>query len=131
MQLPLSAATAGLELLDLSRVADAEIQGESVLGNTLRLSKYSRSRHLLGILREILELISQALPAASFADWVQAIGVDVMTMDKNIDHEQYKPSPASCPTQFEPGSLADRLLMQGREEGREVGERLGVSPPRL
>ena len=41
-------------LLDLSRLDDAEIKGESVLRNTLRLLKYSRSRHLVEILREIL-----------------------------------------------------------------------------
>jgi predicted transposase YdaD len=115
-----------LPLLDLSRPDDAEIKGESVLRNTLRLLKYSRSRHLAGMLREILELIGQSLPAASFAEWVQAIGVYVMTVNKNIDHEQYKQTLASIlPTQFEPGSLADRLLIQGREEGREEGELIG------
>ena len=29
------------------------------------------------------------------------------------------------PTQFEPGSLADRLLSQGRQEGREEGNLAG------
>ncbi len=71
-------------------------------------------------------MIGQALPAAAFAEWVQAIGVYVMTVNKNIDHEQYKQTLASIlPTQFEPGSLADRLLIQGREEGREEGELIG------
>jgi hypothetical protein len=82
--------------------------------------------HLAEKLREVLELIGQALPAAAFAEWVQAIGVYVMTVNKNIDHEQYKQTLASIlPTQFEPGSLADRLLIQGREEGREEGELIG------
>jgi hypothetical protein len=72
------------------------------------------------MLREILELISQALPAARFADWTLATGVYVMTVNKNMDHEQYKQTLASIlPTQFEPGSLADRLLIKGREERRE------------
>lgn len=62
------------------------------------------------MLQEILELIGQAVPAASFADWVQAIGVYAMTVNKNIGHEQYKQT------------LADRLLIQGREEGREEGQ---------
>ncbi len=113
-------------LLDLSRLDDEEIQGESVLRNTLRLLKYSRSRHLVEILREILELICRALPAASITEWAQAIGVYVMTVNKNIDYEQYKQTLASIlPTQFEPGSLADRLLIQGREEGRKEGREQG------
>ena len=105
-------------LLDLSRLEDAEIQGESVLRTTLLLLKYSRSRQLVEKLREILELIRRALPAAGFEEWIKAIEVYIMTVNKNIDHEQYKQTLASIlPTQFEPGSLADRLLIQGREEG--------------
>jgi predicted transposase/invertase (TIGR01784 family) len=117
-------------LLDLSRLDDGEIQGESVLRNTLLLLKYSRSRQLLEKLREILELIRRSLPAARFEEWIKAIEVYIMTVNKNIDHEQYKQTLASIlPTQFEPGSLADRLLIQGREEGelkgREEGEKIG------
>ena len=113
-------------LLDLSCKEDAEIQGEPVLRNTLLLLKYSRSRHLVEKLGEILDLICRSVPAASFVEWVQAIGVYVMTVNKNIDGEQYKQTLSSIlPTQFEPGSLADRLLIQGREEGREEGEKIG------
>jgi len=44
-----------------------------------------------------------------------------------VDGEQYEQTLSSIlPTQFEPGSLADRLLIQGREEGREEGEKIGV-----
>jgi hypothetical protein len=39
-----------------------------------------------------------------------------------MDNQYYKQTLASVfPTQFEPGSLADRLLIQGREEGRQEG----------
>lgn len=94
--------------------------------NTLLLLKYSRSRHLVEKLGEILDFICRSVPAASFVEWVQAIGVYVMTVNKSIDGEQYKQTLASIlPTQFEPGSLADRLLIQGREEGREEGEKIG------
>jgi hypothetical protein len=42
-----------------------------------------------------------------------------MSVNKDIDSQQYKQTLKSVfPTQFEPGSLADRLLIQGREEGR-------------
>jgi predicted transposase/invertase (TIGR01784 family) len=113
-------------LLDLSRLDDHEILGEPVLRNTLRLLKYSRSKQLVDKLAEILRIIGSELPERILADWIQAIGVYVMTVNKNIDHEQYKQTLASIlPTQFEPGSLADRLLIQGREEGREEGLVMG------
>ncbi len=113
-------------LLDLSQAGDDEIQGEPVLRNTLRLLKYSRSKQLVEKLGEIIGFIGSALPEAQLVDWIQAIGVYVMTVNKNIDHEQYKQTLASIlPTQFEPGSLADRLLTQGREEGFKKGELVG------
>ena len=119
-------------LLDLSQLADEEIQGEPVLRNTLRLLKYSRSKQLVDKLSEILQLISGSLPQGSLEDWIQAIGVYVMTVNKNIDQEQYKQTLASIlPTQFEPGSLADRLLIQGRQEGRQEGERLGLEKGKI
>ncbi len=123
-------------LLDLSQLADEEIQGDPVLRNTLRLLKYSRSKHLVSKLSEILQLISRSLPHGILDTWIQAIGVYVMTVNKNIDQEQYKQTLASIlPTQFEPGSLADRLLIQGREEGErmglEKGERMGLEKGEL
>ena len=123
-------------LLDLSQLADEEILGDPVLRNTLRLLKYSRSKHLVSKLSEILQLISRSLPHGILDSWIQAIGVYVMTVNKNIDQEQYKQTLASIlPTQFEPGSLADRLLIQGREEGErmglEKGERMGLEKGEL
>jgi predicted transposase YdaD len=50
-----------------------------------------------------------------------------MSDNKDIDSQQYKQTLKSVfPTQFEPGSLADRLLIQGREEGREEGREQGL-----
>lgn len=47
-----------------------------------------------------------------------------MSVSRDIDAQQYKQTLKSVfPTQFEPGSLADRLLIQGREEGREEGRK--------
>lgn len=113
-------------LLDLSCLDDCEIEGEPILRNTLRLLKYSRSKQLLEKLGEIVRLISSALPERRLEEWIQAIGVYIMTVNKNIDLEQYKQTLASIlPTQFEPGSLADCLLEQGREQGREEGREEG------
>jgi predicted transposase YdaD len=45
-----------------------------------------------------------------------------MSVNKDMNEAEYKQTLKSVfPTQFEPGSLADRLLSQGREEGREEG----------
>ncbi|MEZ6133939.1 MAG: Rpn family recombination-promoting nuclease/putative transposase [Pirellulaceae bacterium] len=115
-----------LPLLDLSQLSDEEISGEPILRSTLRLLKYSRSKQLVGKLTEILQLIAQSLPQGSLPQWIQAIGVYVMTVNKDIGAEEYKQTLKSIlPTQFEPGSLADRLLIQGREEGREEGLKRG------
>ncbi len=113
-------------LLDLSQLSDDEIAGEPLLRSTLRLLKYSRSSQLVSKLGEILKFVAQSLPAGRLPQWIQAIGVYVMSVNKNIDSQQYKQTLKSVfPTQFEPGSLADRLLIQGREEGREVGREEG------
>lgn len=109
-------------LLDLSRLEDDQIAGEPLLRNTLRLLKYSRSNQLVDKLGEILRLIGNSLPEGLLEDWIQAIGIYVMTVNKSIDQQQYQQTLAGIiPTQFEPGSLADRLLAQGREEGRQEG----------
>ena len=110
------------QLMDLNALKDHEIGGNPILKSTLRLLKYSRSRHLIEILGEILRLIVQLLPGHQGEEWVKVIGVYVMSVNKNISESEYKQTLKSVfPTQFEPGSLADRLLTQGREEGREVG----------
>ncbi len=109
-------------LLDLNQLADEEITGEPILQSTLRLLKYSRSQQLVGMLGGLLRLLARSLPESHLPEWIQAIGVYVMTVNKDIDAQQYKQTLKSVlPTQFEPGSLADRLLIQGREEGLERG----------
>ncbi len=115
-----------LPLLDLSQLSDEEIAGEPVLRSTLGLLKYSRSKQLAEKLGELLRLIAQSLPQDRLPEWIQAIRVYIMSVNKNIDSQQYKQTLESVfPTQFEPGSLADRLLIQGREEGLERGKLAG------
>lgn len=51
-----------------------------------------------------------------------------MAVNKNIDDQQYLQTLESVfPTKFEPGSLADRLLIRGRQEGQEDGRQLAIS----
>ena len=116
-----------MNLLDLSETADDAIPGEQILRSTLQLLKYSRSRDLADKLRDILGWIGEAIPNDILPAWIQAIGVYVITVNKKMDSQQYKQTLESIlPTQFEVGSLADRLLKQGREEGREEGIREGM-----
>jgi predicted transposase YdaD len=113
-------------LLDLGELDDSEITGEPILQSTLRLLKYSRSQQLVGMLGELLLRIAQAIPDSQLPEWIKAIGVYVMSVNKNIDSQEYRQTLKSIlPVQFEPGSLADRLLIQGREEGRQEGRQEG------
>jgi hypothetical protein len=114
-------------LLNLGELPDSGIAGGPILQSTLRLLKYSRSQQLVGMLGELLLRLAQALPESQLPEWIKAIGVYVMSVNKNIDAQEYKQTLKSIlPVQFEPGSLADRLLIQGREEGRQEGEQFGV-----
>ncbi len=114
------------QLMDLSQLNDDEIEGEPVLRGSLQLLKYSRSKRLVEILGEILKLFA-SIPEEHQHSWIEAIGIYLMTANKNIDSKQYKQTLKSVfPTQFEPGSLADRLLEQGREQGREEGREEGA-----
>lgn len=55
-----------------------------------------------------------------------------MSVNKNMNEAEYKETLKSVfPTQFEPGSLADRLLTQGREEGMEKGREEGREQGKL
>jgi predicted transposase/invertase (TIGR01784 family) len=114
-------------LLDLSQLTDEEIRGEPILRSTLGLLKYSRSVQLREKLQAILESFALAalrehLGPVQLEQWLKAIGNYIMAVNKGMDNQYYKQTLASVfPTQFEPGSLADRLLIQGREEGRQEG----------
>ncbi len=113
-------------LLDLSQLANEEIVGSPVLQCTLRLLKYSRNEQLIGLLGELLRSIASSIPEDYLPEWLQAIGVYVMSVNKSIDSQEYKQTLKSIlPVQYEPGSLADRLLNQGREEGRKEGRQEG------
>jgi predicted transposase/invertase (TIGR01784 family) len=118
-------------LLDLSQLADEEIGGEPILRSTLGLLKYSRSVQLRDRLRAILEgfalaLVQQQIGQEQLQSWLKAIGSYIMAVNKSMDSQQYKQTLQSVfPTQFEPGSLADRLLIQGREEGLAKGKVAG------
>ncbi len=119
-------------LLDLSQLKDADIGGSTILQSTLRLLKYSRSEQLVNMLEDLLRSIANSIPAILLPEWLQAVGVYVMTVNKSIDVQDFKQTLQSIlPVQIEPGSLADRLLTQGREEGREEGRQEGRQEGKL
>jgi hypothetical protein len=55
-------------------------------------------------------------------NWILAIGVYVMSVNKSITQEEFSESvQAVWPVQIEPGSLADKLLEKGRgKESKSV-----------
>ncbi len=64
-------------------------------------------------------------------DWINVIEAYVVAVNKNLDSQQYKQTLSSIlPTLYEPGSLADRLLIQGRQEGLEKGREEGLEKGR-
>ncbi|MEM9825276.1 MAG: Rpn family recombination-promoting nuclease/putative transposase [Planctomycetota bacterium] len=115
------------KLLDLSVVDDAEISGDPILRTTLQLLKYTRSVDLGQRLRDILCLIVAALDVDALLEWIQAIEAYIVSVNKSIDSVEYKKALASVlPTEFEAGSLADRLLQEGEQLGLQKGEQLGL-----
>ncbi len=118
--------------MDLYQLTDEDIPGEPVLRSTLELLKYSRSRQLPDRLRDILLRILQFLPESLWPDWIHVIEAYVVSVNKNLNSQQYKQTLSSIlPTLYEPGSLADRLLTQGREEGRQEGRQEGREEGKL
>lgn len=116
----------GLPLLDLSQLTDEQISGEPLLQGVLQLLKYSRSEQLPWKLREILGILSTQLKSGGADSWIQAIAVYVMSVNKQISSAEFgKVVRSVWPTQIEPGSLADRLLKQGREKGHRLGKLAG------
>ncbi len=60
------------------------------------------------MLGETLQLIAQSLPESRLLQWLQAVGVYIMSVNKELDSPQYKQTLKSVfPTQFEPGSLCN------------------------
>ncbi len=121
----------GFRLVDLCELSDEEVSGEPFLQATLRLLKYSRSQELPKRLRPILELLVSVPQFSSIEVWIQAIGVYIMAVNKTIGASELSAIVQQVfPTQFELGSLADRLLTQGRQEGAQVGRQEGIQTGR-
>ena len=113
-------------IFDLTRTSDESISGDPFLQSMLQLLKYGKKNELVERLRVILEMLKGVQP--NFVeDWILAIGVYVMSVNKSITQEEFADTVRSVwPVQIESGSLADKLLKKGREEGIEIGEACGI-----
>jgi predicted transposase/invertase (TIGR01784 family) len=114
-------------VFDLNRTQDESISGDPFLQSMLLLLKYGRKSELVERLRGILELLRSEPETSLVENWILAIGVYVMSVNKSITQEEFAERvQAVWPVQIEPGSLADRLLEKGRGEGREEGLEEGI-----
>jgi len=114
-------------MFDLTRTTDDSISGDPFLQSMLHLLKYGRKSELVVRLRAILEKLKGSLQPGLVEDWILAIGVYVMSVNKSISEEEFAETVRSVwPVQIESGSLADKLLKEGRDEGIEIGEARGI-----
>jgi len=112
-------------VFDLTRSNDESISDDPFLQSMFQLLKYGRTDELVERLRAILEILKGVHPSL-VEDWILAIGVYVMSVNKSITQEEFAETVRSVwPVQIESGSLADKLLEKGREEGIEIGEARG------
>ena len=114
-------------VFDLTGTTDESISGDPFLQSMLHLLKYGRKNDLAERLRAILEMLKGSLQPGLVENWILAIGVYVMSVNKSITQEEFAETVRSVwPVQIESGSLADKLLKKGREEGREEGRDEGI-----
>jgi len=112
-------------IFDVTGTSEDSISGDPFLQSMLQLLKYGRTKELVERLRAILEMLKGVQPGL-VEDWILAIGVYVMSVNKSITQEEFAETVrAVWPVQIESGSLADKLLEKGREEGRDEGIEIG------
>ncbi|MDP1563534.1 MAG: Rpn family recombination-promoting nuclease/putative transposase [Pirellulaceae bacterium] len=112
----------GFPLLDLTRMSDEEILGVPILQSVLHLLKYGRGEQLPKRYAGILRILIGSVTKQEIESWLQAFRIYVMGVSKHMSIEDMDRIVQSVfPTQIEPGSIADRLIKQGEEQGAEKG----------
>ena len=109
-------------VLDLGQIPDEDLAQDPFLQSALSLLKYSRrveiENRLEAILRGLLELKTDRI----LKDYLNAIVTYLLATSPSLQMESVSMTIDKLfPTQIEPGSIADRLLKKGREEGRDQG----------
>ena len=110
-------------VLDIARVPDESLARDPFLQSVLGLLKYSRRRDF----EERLEFLLQSLlKSGTFEvrpEYVEAIFVYISSASPLIPIEKLTMTIEKLfHTQVEPGSIADRFIKQGRQEGLKEGE---------
>ncbi len=122
----------GFPILDLSTRSNDEIGGDSLLQVTLRMLKYARDQQFQSELLSVLWILKRVGEGTPIEQWLEAIQVYAMAANNDLTPEEMKQTLASVfPTQFYPGSMADRLLEEGREEGLAKGIEKGIEKGKL
>jgi hypothetical protein len=92
----------------------------------LRMLKWGRDERLKDMLGKILADLKDNLDDSLISDWVMAIGVYAMSVNKTITANDFEEKVSSIwPVQIEPGSLADRLKQEAHKEGHKEGRKEG------
>ncbi|MDP1561344.1 MAG: hypothetical protein Q8M16_08105 [Pirellulaceae bacterium] len=92
----------------------------------MHLLEYGRGEQLPKRYAGILRFLIGSLTQQELESWLEAFRIYVIGVNQHMSIEDMDRIVQSVfPTQIEPGSIADRLLKQGREEGREEGVVIG------
>ena len=115
-----------LPILDVSRMSDAAMAGESVLQITLTLLKYGRDRELLSILRRVFGSVAHQFEGDRASTLFDTMRKYIMSVNPVVGESELQGVFAEFwPVKPEPGSVADQLLAKGRREGRHEGRQEG------
>jgi predicted transposase YdaD len=113
-------------VLDIARVPDESLARDPFLQSVLGLLKYSRRRDFEEKLEFLLQCLLKSRTIEVRPEHVEAIFVYISSASPLIPLEKLTMTIEKLfHTQVEPGSIADRFIKQGRQEGRHEGLKEG------
>jgi predicted transposase/invertase (TIGR01784 family) len=113
-------------VLDIGRIPDELLATDPFLQSVLGLLKYSRRRDFEEKLEFLLQCLLKSGTIEVRQEHVEAIFVYISSASPLIPLEKLTMTIEKLfHTQVEPGSIADRFIKQGRQEGRHEGLKEG------
>ena len=113
-------------VLDIARVPDESLAGDPFLQSVLGLLKYSRRRDFEEKLEFLLQCMLKSGTIEIRPEHVEAVIVYISSASPLIPIEKLTMTIEKLfHTQVEPGSIADRFIKQGRQEGLQEGLKEG------
>ena len=113
-------------VLDIARVPDESLAGDPFLQSILGLLKYSRRRDFEEKLEFLLQCMLKSGTIEIRPEHVEAVIVYISSASPLIPIEKLTMTIEKLfHTQVEPGSIADRFIKQGRQEGLQEGLKEG------